>query len=70
MLTLSFLYKLALILICDDASAPTVDNIAIYCSITQLVIYFMVWPADPTKFWSLTVVGDFFLLCLPKLIDW
>ena len=40
--------------------AQTTGNIAVYGSAKQLVIKFMVWTANPTKFWSFAVTGVFF----------
>ena len=41
-------------------AAQTTGNIAVYGSAKQLVIYFMIWTANPTKFWSFAVTGAFF----------
>ena len=40
--------------------AQTTDNIAVYGSAKQSVIKFMVWTANPAKFWSFAVTGAFF----------
>ena len=40
--------------------AQTIGNIAVYGSAKQLAILFMVWTANPTKFWSFAVLGAFF----------
>ena len=37
--------------------AQTMGNIAVYGSAKQLVIYFMVWTANPAQFWSFAMVG-------------
>ena len=50
LLTLLFIYKLAFILFVMTPGAQTTGNIAVYGSAKQLVIYFMVWTANPTKF--------------------
>ena len=38
----------------------TASNIAFDGSATQLAIYIMVWPTNPTQLWRLTVAGAFF----------
>ena len=60
LLTLLFIYKLAFILFVMTPGAQTAGNIAVYGSAKQLVIKFMVWTANPTKFWSFAVTGAFF----------
>ena len=60
LLTLLFIYKLAFILFVMTPGAQTTGNIAVYGSAKQLVILFMVWTANPTKFWSFAVTGAFF----------
>ena len=40
--------------------AQTTGNIAVYGSAKQLVIFFMVWTANPTKFWSFAMIDAFF----------
>ena len=42
------------------SGAQTIGNIAVYGSVMQLVINFMVLPANPTQFWILTVTGVIF----------
>ena len=59
LLTLLFIYKLAFILFVMTTGAQTTGNIAVYGAAKQLVIYFMVWTANPTKFWSFAVTGAF-----------
>ena len=39
--------------------AQTTGNIAVYGSAKELVILFMVWTANPTKFRSFAVTGAF-----------
>ena len=60
LLTLLFIYKLAFILFVMTPGAQTTGNIAVYGSTKQLVIKFMVWTANPTKFSSFAVTGAFF----------
>ena len=62
LLTLRFtrIYKLAFILFVMTPGAQTTGNIAVYGSVKQLVIEFMVWTANPTKFWSFAVTGALF----------
>ena len=57
---LIFIYKLAFILFVMTPGAQTPSSIAVYGSAKQLVILFMVWTANPTKFWSFAVTGAFF----------
>ena len=47
--------------------AKYLDNISVYGFITQSVICFMVWPANPTKFCQHDRDMHFYLLRVPKL---
>ena len=68
--TYYFIHKLAFILFVMAPSAYTVGNIVVYGSANQFVIYSMVWPANPTQFWSLTVPGVFFYCdCLNQIVS-
>ena len=59
LLTLLFIYKLAFTLFVMTPGSQTTGNIAVNGSAKQLVIQFMVWTANPTKFWSFAVTGAF-----------
>ena len=59
LLILLFINKLAFILFVMTPGAQTTGNIAVYGSAKQLVVKFMVWTANPAKFWSFAVTAIF-----------
>ena len=54
------IYLLTCIYFVMTPGAQTTGNIAVYGSVKPLVIQFMVWTANPTKFLGFAVTGAFY----------